>query len=55
MHNQFLTKLISLLCYNSKINHLNNLKFSVNVYISVIYLRLKFQNILTFLKLFIDN
>ncbi|KAF0765123.1 Uncharacterized protein FWK35_00010610, partial [Aphis craccivora] len=41
--------------YNSKTNYSKYLKFSLNIRISVIYIQLNFQNILTFFELFIDN
>jgi hypothetical protein len=54
-HNHFSTKSIFLFCCNSKTNHCKYFKFSPNVYIMVIYLRLNFQIILIFFKLLIDN
>ncbi|KAF0688839.1 Uncharacterized protein FWK35_00031494, partial [Aphis craccivora] len=47
--NQFSTKLISLYGCNSKTNHCKYLKFSTNVHVSIIYIQLNFQKILTFL------
>ncbi|KAF0761104.1 Uncharacterized protein FWK35_00013160 [Aphis craccivora] len=44
----FSTKSIFLYGCNSKTNHCKNLKFSPNVYVSVIYIQPNFQNILTF-------
>ncbi|KAF0705608.1 Uncharacterized protein FWK35_00038089 [Aphis craccivora] len=46
--NQFSTKSIFLYGCNTKTNHCKYLKFSQNVYISVIYIQSNFQNILTF-------
>ncbi|KAF0766533.1 Uncharacterized protein FWK35_00020145, partial [Aphis craccivora] len=43
------------LCVCSKTNHCKFLKFSPNVYVSVIYIQLNFQKMLTFFELFIDN
>ncbi|KAF0764366.1 Uncharacterized protein FWK35_00010331, partial [Aphis craccivora] len=40
---------------NSKTNHCKYLKFSSNVYVSVIYIQLNFQKKLTFFELFIDH
>ena len=40
---------------NSKTNLCTYLKFSPNVYISVLYTPLNFQKILTFFELFIDH
>ncbi|KAF0767159.1 Uncharacterized protein FWK35_00001461 [Aphis craccivora] len=40
---------------NSKTNHCKYLKFSPNIYLSVIYIQLNFKNILTSFGLFIDN
>ncbi|KAF0761769.1 hypothetical protein FWK35_00010590, partial [Aphis craccivora] len=48
--NQFSSKSIFLYGCNSKINHCKYLKFSPNVYVSVIYIQLNFQKILTFLS-----
>ncbi|KAF0703744.1 Uncharacterized protein FWK35_00039256, partial [Aphis craccivora] len=39
----------------SKINHCKFLKLSPNVYISVIYIQLNFQKILTFFELLINH
>ncbi|KAF0766861.1 Uncharacterized protein FWK35_00012177, partial [Aphis craccivora] len=49
MQNQFSTKSIFLYGCNSKTNHCKYLKFSPNVYVSVTYIQLNFQKILTFL------
>ena len=38
-----------------KTNHCKYLKFSPNVYVSVIYIQLNFQTISTFFELFIDH
>ncbi|KAF0706674.1 Reverse transcriptase domain-containing protein [Aphis craccivora] len=46
--NKFSTKSIFLYGFNSKTNHCKFLKFSSNIYVSVIYIQLNFQNILTF-------
>ncbi|KAF0726654.1 Uncharacterized protein FWK35_00036031 [Aphis craccivora] len=40
---------------NSKTNHCQYLKFSPNVYVSVIYIELNFQKFLTFFELFINH
>ncbi|KAF0757456.1 Uncharacterized protein FWK35_00021471 [Aphis craccivora] len=50
MQNQFSTKSIFLYGCNSKTNHCKYLKFSPNNYVSVIYIKLNFQNFLTFLN-----
>ncbi|KAF0769591.1 Uncharacterized protein FWK35_00013217 [Aphis craccivora] len=49
---EFLRKTSSIFLYgcNSKTNRCKHLKFSPNVYVSVIYKQLNFQNILTFLN-----
>ncbi|KAE9536772.1 hypothetical protein AGLY_006834, partial [Aphis glycines] len=46
--NQFSTESIFLYGCNSKTNHCKYLKFSPNIYVSVIYILLNFQKILTF-------
>ncbi|KAE9534013.1 hypothetical protein AGLY_008749 [Aphis glycines] len=46
--NQFSTESIFLYDCNSKTNHCKYLKFSPNVYVSVIYIQLNFQKCLTF-------
>ncbi|KAF0770037.1 Uncharacterized protein FWK35_00008075, partial [Aphis craccivora] len=56
--NQFSTKSIFFYGCNSKTNHCKYLKFSPNIYVSVIYIQLNFQNILTFFdvdKKFLDD
>ncbi|KAF0756811.1 Uncharacterized protein FWK35_00036000, partial [Aphis craccivora] len=53
--NQFSTKSIFSFGCNSKTNHCKYLKYSSNVYISVIYTQISFQNIMAFIELFIDN
>ncbi|KAF0757732.1 Uncharacterized protein FWK35_00031216 [Aphis craccivora] len=40
---------------NSKTNHCKYLKFSPNVYVSVIYIQLNFQKCLNFFELFINH
>ncbi|KAF0734733.1 Uncharacterized protein FWK35_00038091, partial [Aphis craccivora] len=40
---------------NSKTNHCKYLKFSQNIYVSVIYIQLNFQKMFDFFELFIDN
>ncbi|KAE9536780.1 hypothetical protein AGLY_006842 [Aphis glycines] len=47
--NQFSTESIFLYSCNSKTNHCKYLKFSPNVFVSIIYIQLNFQNFLTFL------
>ena len=44
--NQFSTKSIFLYGCNSKTNHCKHLTFSPNVFISIIYIQLNFQNII---------
>ncbi|KAF0760032.1 Uncharacterized protein FWK35_00011776 [Aphis craccivora] len=46
--NQFLTKSIFLYDYNSKTNNSKYIKFLPNVYVSIIYIQLNFQKLLTF-------
>ncbi|KAF0736123.1 Uncharacterized protein FWK35_00033459, partial [Aphis craccivora] len=53
--NKFSTKSICLYSCNSKTNHCKYLKFLPNVYVSVIYIQLNFQKMLTFFELFIDH
>ncbi|KAF0764365.1 Uncharacterized protein FWK35_00010337, partial [Aphis craccivora] len=53
--NQFSTKSIFLYGCNSKTNDCKYLKFSPNVYVSVIYIELNFQKFSTFFELFIDH
>ncbi|KAF0764858.1 Uncharacterized protein FWK35_00006778, partial [Aphis craccivora] len=53
--NQFSTKSIFLYGCSSKTNHCKYLKFSINVYVSVIYMQLNFQKMLTFFELFKDH
>ena len=53
--NQFSTKSIFLYGCNSKTDHCKYLKFSPNIYVSVIYIKLNFQKFLTFFELFIDH
>ncbi|KAF0756452.1 Uncharacterized protein FWK35_00038670 [Aphis craccivora] len=53
--NQLSTKSIFLYGCNSKTNHCKYLKFSPDVYVSVIYIQFNFQKILTFFELFIDH
>ncbi|KAF0758455.1 Uncharacterized protein FWK35_00016391, partial [Aphis craccivora] len=53
--NQFSTKSIFLYGCNSETNHCKYLKFSPNVYVSVIYVQLNFQKMLTFFELFIAH
>ncbi|KAF0754330.1 Uncharacterized protein FWK35_00013200 [Aphis craccivora] len=48
MQNQFSTKSIFLYGCNSKTNQCKYLKFSPNIYVSVIYIQLNFQKFLTF-------
>ena len=55
MQNHFSTKSIFLNGCNSKTNLCKYLKFSPNVYVSVIYLQLNFQNFLVIQKFFIDT
>ncbi|KAF0769301.1 Uncharacterized protein FWK35_00000754 [Aphis craccivora] len=51
----FSTKSIFLYGFNSKTYHCKFLKFSPNVYVSVIYIQLNFQKMLTFFEVFIDH
>ena len=51
--NQFSTKSIFLYGCNSKTNHCKYLKFSQNVYVSVLYTLFNFQDNLNFFELFI--
>ncbi|KAF0757478.1 Uncharacterized protein FWK35_00038853, partial [Aphis craccivora] len=53
--NQFLTTSIFIYGCNSKNNHSKYLKFLQNIYVSVIYIQLNFQTILTFFEVFIDH
>ncbi|KAF0765175.1 Uncharacterized protein FWK35_00013558, partial [Aphis craccivora] len=48
--NKFSTKSIFLYGFNSKTNHCKFLKFSPNIYVSVICIQLNFQKILTFFE-----
>ncbi|KAF0688153.1 Uncharacterized protein FWK35_00034169 [Aphis craccivora] len=48
--NKFSTKSIFLYGFNSKTNHCKFLKFSPNIYVSVIYIQLNFQKILIFFE-----
>ncbi|KAF0745858.1 Uncharacterized protein FWK35_00034782, partial [Aphis craccivora] len=53
--NQFSTKSIFLYGCNSKTNHCKFLKFSPNIYVSVIFIQLIFQKMLTVFELFINH
>ncbi|KAF0714748.1 hypothetical protein FWK35_00034836, partial [Aphis craccivora] len=48
--NKFSTKSIFLYGFKSKTNHCKFLKFSPNIYVSVMYIQLNFQKILTFFE-----
>ncbi|KAF0712097.1 Uncharacterized protein FWK35_00037390, partial [Aphis craccivora] len=53
--NQFSTKSIFFYGCNSKTNHCKYLKFSPNVYVSVIYIQLNCKKFSTFFELFTDH